>query len=418
MEPVTLLTIIVIIVTVNFVLGQVLSALNRRNQQHGLPKELEGVYDAEKYETSLAYQQANERFGTITSTFSFVLTLALLLSGFFGWLDIQLQPYFDNPIWRALVYFGVLFVGSDLLNIPFQLYGTFVIEQKFGFNKMDIRTFWLDKLKGYLLTALLGGLLLGALLYLVIDIGRDFWLYFWLIAAVVMVLLNMFYTSIFVPLFNQLRPLEDGELREAIERYSRTVNFPIKNILVIDGSKRSGKSNAFFSGIGRQKKVVLYDTLIENHSTDELVAVIAHEIGHYKKKHILSGMIFSLIQVGFMLFVLSLLIFNEQLSYALGANTLAVHINLIAFGILFSPISTATGLLTNLWSRKNEYEADAYAATTFGGEPLATALRKLSAHNMSNLRPHPWYVFFHYSHPPLLQRLRAIRQLTTFNTQA
>ena len=418
MEPTTLLTIIVVIVAVNFGLEQVLSALNRRQQKHNLPEELQGVYDPEKYKTSLAYQQANDRFGTITSTFSFVLTLALLLSGFFGWLDIQLQSHFENPIWRALCYFGILFVGSDLLNIPFQLYSTFVIEQKFGFNKMDQRTFWLDKLKGYLLTALLGGLLVGVLLYLIIEIGQNFWLYFWLIAAVVMVLLNMFYTSIFVPMFNKLTPLEDGELREAIENYSRTVNFPIKNIFVIDGSKRSSKSNAFFSGIGRQKKVVLYDTLIENHSTDELVAVIAHEVGHYKKKHILSGMLFSVLQVGFTLFVLSLLIFNEQLSYALGANSLAIHINLIAFGILFSPISTATGLLMNLWSRKNEYEADAYATTTFAGEPLSVALRKLSAHNMSNLRPHPWYVFFHYSHPPLLQRLQAIRRLSTLNMQA
>ena len=418
MEPSTLLTIIVAIVTVNFGLEQVLSVLNRRHQKHDLPPELEGVYDAEKYETSLAYQRANDRFGTITGTFGFVLTLALLLSGFFGWLDMQLQPYFENPIWRALCYFGLLFVGSDLLNIPFQLYSTFVIEEKFGFNKMDQRTFWLDKLKGYLLTALLGGLLVGTLLYLVVDIGQDFWLYFWLIAAVVMVVLNMFYTSIFVPLFNKLKPMEDGELRQAIESYSRKVNFPIKNIFVIDGSKRSSKSNAFFSGIGRQKKVVLYDTLIENHSTDELVSIIAHEVGHYKKKHILSGMLFSVLQVGFTLFVLSLLIFNEQLSYALGANTLAIHINLIAFGILFSPISTVTGLLMNLWSRKNEYEADAYAATTFAGGPLVEALRKLSAHNMSNLRPHPWYVFFHYSHPPLLQRLRAIRQLSTLNPQA
>jgi STE24 endopeptidase len=417
MEPSTLLTVILAIVAVNFIVEQLLHVLNRKHKKQSLPPELEGIYDPEQYRKAMAYQQANDRFGTLTSTFSFVLSVSLLATGFFGWLDILLAPYFENQVWLALAYFGILFVGSDLLNIPFQLYHTFVIEEKFGFNKMDLRTFWLDKLKGYALTALLGSLLAGVFLMLVLEIGQNFWLYFWLIAAVVMVLLNIFYTSIFVPLFNKLTPLEEGELRTAIEDYSRRVDFPIKNIFVIDGSKRSGKSNAFFSGIGRQKKVVLYDTLIENHSVKELVAVIAHEVGHYKKKHIISGMLLSVLQVGFTLFLLSLLIFNPQLSYALGADDLAIHINLIAFGILFSPISTATGLLMNMWSRKNEYEADAYAATTYAGEPLSTALRKLSTHNMSNLRPHPWYVFFYYSHPPLLQRLRAIGHYSTLKRQ-
>jgi len=418
MEPSTLLTIILAIVAANFGIEQLLSALNRKHKSKDLPKELKDIYDPDQYRKSLEYQQANDRFGTVTFSFSFVLSVALLASGFFGWLDMQLAPYFENPVWLALAYFGVLFVGSDLLNVPLQLYHTFVIEEKFGFNKMDLRTFWLDKLKGYALSAVLGGLLAGTFVYLVLDIGKDFWVYFWLIAAVTMVLLNMFYTSIFVPLFNKLTPLEEGELRSAIEAYSCRVNFPIKNIFVIDGSKRSGKSNAFFSGIGRQKKVVLYDTLIEKHSVEELVAVIAHEVGHYKKKHIISGMFLSVLQVGFTLFLLSLLIFNPQLSLALGADALAIHINLIAFGILFSPISTATGLLMNIWSRKNEYEADAYAATTYAGEPLSTALQKLSSHNMSNLHPHPWYVFFYYSHPPLLKRLRAIQQHGTLRVQA
>jgi STE24 endopeptidase len=413
MEASSLLTIIIAIVAINFVLEQFLEVLNRNSKQDQLPEELQGVYDAEKYRQSLDYRRANDRFHTITSAFSFALYVSLLATGFFGWLDTQLQPYFENPVWLALAYFGVLFLASDILTIPFQLYSNFVIEEKFGFNKMTLKTFWTDKLKGYLLTILLGGLLAGTFLYLVISIGQNFWLYFWAIAAVVMILLNMFYTSIFVPLFNKLVPLQEGALRTAIERYSQEVDFPIKNIFVIDGSKRSSKSNAFFSGIGKQKKVVLYDTLIENHSTEELVAVIAHEVGHYKKKHILSGLLFSVLQVGFTLFVLSLLIFNEQLSLALGADSLAIHINLIAFGILFSPISTITGLMMNVWSRKNEFEADAYAATTYRGESLVNALKKLSAHNMSNLQPHPWYVFFHYSHPPLLQRLRAIRQHTT-----
>ena len=280
MEPSTLLTVILAIVAVNFIVEQLLHVLNRKHKKQSLPPELEGIYDPEQYRKAMAYQQANDRFGTLTSTFSFVLSVSLLATGFFGWLDILLAPYFENQVWLALAYFGILFVGSDLLNIPFQLYHTFVIEEKFGFNKMDLRTFWLDKLKGYALTALLGSLLAGVFLMLVLEIGQNFWLYFWLIAAVVMVLLNMFYTSIFVPLFNKLTPLEEGELRTAIEDYSRRVDFPIKNIFVNDGSKRSGKSNAFFSGIGRQKKVVLYDTLIENNSVKELVAVIAHEVEH------------------------------------------------------------------------------------------------------------------------------------------
>lgn len=410
MEPAAFLLIIVLIVSLNFGLERWLDYLNRRHQKAEVPAELEDIYDEDKYRQSLAYQQARGRFAGITATFSFVLSLILLLSGLFGWLDTQLRPFFENPIWLSLVYFGILYLASDLLTLPFQLYSTFVIEQKFGFNRMKLSTFWADKLKGYLLTVLLGGGLGYLFLYLITEIGSDFWLYFWGVAALLMVLLNMFYTSIFVPMFNKLRPLEEGELKHAIEGYSRKVDFPIKNVFVIDGSKRSSKSNAFFSGIGRQKKVVLYDTLIGTHTTEELVSVIAHEVGHYKKKHIFSGMLLSVLQLGFTLYLLSLLIFSEPLSLALGAGQAAIHLNLIAFGILFSPVSTLTGLLMNVWSRRNEYEADAYAAGTYQGSALAEALKKLSVHNMSNLYPHPWYVFFHYSHPPLLSRLHAIRK--------
>lgn len=410
MDAQVILIIIVAIVTADFILERSLNYLNRKNKKHTLPEELKGVYDEQQYHKSLAYQRANDRFGFITAIFGFAVTITLLLTGAFGWLDQQLRPYFENPVYLSLAYFGILFIASDLINIPFQLYSTFVIEEKFGFNKMTPKTFILDKLKGYLVAAILGGLILGVFLYLVVEIGQDFWWYFWIIASVLMVLLNMFYTTIFVPLFNKLKPLEDGPLKHAIEAYSQKVSFPLDQIYVIDGSKRSSKSNAFFSGIGSKKKVVLYDTLIENHSTEELVAVIAHEVGHYKKKHIISGLFLSVLQIGFTLFVLSLLIFNKEFSLALGAEQLGIHLNLIAFGILYSPISTLTGLLMNIISRKNEYEADAYATHTYGGGPLQEALKKLSVHNMSNLLPHKWYVFFHYSHPPLLERLRAIRQ--------
>jgi STE24 endopeptidase len=308
----------------------------------------------------------------------------------------------------ALAFFGLLGLASDVLTLPFQWYGIFVIEEKYGFNKTTPKTFIADKLKGYVLAALIGGSLLALLIYLVEIIGQGFWIWFAAIAAIFMMLMNMFYTSLIVPLFNKLTPLPDGELKTAIEEFSRKISFPIANVFVIDGSKRSKKANAFFSGIGKKKKIVLYDTLIANHTTDELVAVLAHEVGHYKKKHIIWGYVLSVIQVAFTLFVLSLMVFNENLSLALGGHQQAIHLNLLAFAILFSPISGVTGLFMNLYSRKNEFEADAYAKETFEGRALGSALKKLSVDNLSNLFPHPVYVFFHYSHPPLLKRLERI----------
>ncbi len=408
MNAQAILYLILAIITVNFLLEQILDYLNRKHRKQSLPEELKGIYDEEEYKRSIQYQNANNRFSQVTAIFSFVLSFILLSTGFFGWLDQFLRPDFQNQIVHALIYFGILFLASDLITIPFQLYGTFVIEEKFGFNKTTPKLFITDKLKGYLLSILVGGAIAAVFLYLVIDIGANFWLYFWGIIAIITLLLNMFYTSLIVPLFNKLTPLQDGPLKEAIEAYSKKIDFPLDNIFVIDGSKRSSKANAFFSGIGRKKKIVLYDTLIENHSQQELVAVLAHEAGHYKKKHIIAGFILSVLQIGFTLFILSLLIFNQELSLALGAAQISIPVNLIAFGILFSPISTVTGLLMNMLSRKNEFEADAYATHTYDGAALQLALKKLSAKNLSNLLPHKWYVFFNYSHPPLLQRIRAI----------
>ena len=276
---------------------------------------------------------------------------------------------------------------------------------------MDIKTFIIDKIKGYALTAILGGGLVAVLLYFVIEIGQNFWLYFWVVISVFILVINMFYTSLIVPLFNKLTPLEDGELRSAIEEYAKKIDFPLTNIYVIDGSKRSTKANAYFSGIGPKKKIVLYDTLIKNHSVEELVGVLAHEVGHFKKKHIISGFILSILQVGVTFFVLSKFIFNENLSLSLGAEGLSYHLNLVAFSMLYAPISVLMGIFMNLFSRKNEYEADAYAAETYHSKHLQTALKKLSADNLSNLTPHPAYVFMHYSHPPLVKRLEALNKL-------
>ena len=408
MTPSSILMLMIGILAAEFVIERVLSYLNSKNRKKKIPTELEGIYDDEKYRKSQEYQAEVERFSQITSTFSFVLVILLLTTGGFGMIDDWLRGVAAyNPI-RTLMFFGAIFVASDILNTPFQLYSTFVIEEKYGFNKTTLGTFFLDKVKGYLLGGILGGLILGVLIFLVMQFGSDFWIYFWIVITIFMLFMNMFYTSLILPLFNKLVPLESGSLKEAIEAYSQKVNFPLKNIFVIDGSKRSAKANAFFSGLGKKKKIVLYDTLIENHSEDELVAVLAHEAGHFKKKHIIYSMIMGVLQTGLTLYILSLMINSSEVSWAMGGQTTALHLNILAFGILYSPISTIMGVLGNIYSRKNEYEADEYAVTTYAKEPLQTALKKLTSDNLSNLQPHPWYVFVHYSHPTLLQRLRAM----------
>jgi len=336
----------------------------------------------------------------------------MLLSGGFGWIDGLLRPYFHNEIFLALAFFALLMLASDILTLPFQWYSTFVIEEKYGFNKTTVKIFITDKLKGYLLAAIIGGTLLSVLIYLIQTIGPNFWIWFSVLAALFVLFVNMFYTSLILPMFNKLTVLPEGELKTAIENFSKKVNFPLDNIFIIDGSKRSKKANAFFSGIGKRKKIVLYDTLIENHTTDELIAVLAHEVGHFKKKHIIWGYVLSILQIVFTLFVLSKMIFAENVSLAMGGSQTAIHLNLLAFGILFSPISGITGLFMNMYSRRNEFEADAYARESFDGNALANALKRLSVDSLSDLYPHPLYVFFHYSHPPLLKRLAALSGLS------
>lgn len=407
-SPFVILIIILSIVVVSYLFDQLLDYVNLKAQRTDIPKEVEAFYEKEKYLKSLAYHKELTHFSFLTSGFSFVLSMLMLYFGGFGMLDGWIRPYFSNEILLALVFFGVLLVASDILTIPFQWYSTFVIEEKYGFNKTTIKTFISDKLKAYALSAVIGGALLSALLYLVQSIGTNFWIWFSILTAAFVLFVNMFYTALILPLFNKLTPLADGELKTAIESFAKKVNFPLDNIFIIDGSKRSKKANAFFSGIGKKKKIVLYDTLMANHTTEELVAVLAHEVGHFKKRHIVWGYVLSVVQIVFTLFVLSLMIFNENVSFALSGSQLAIHLNLLAFGILFSPISSITGLFMHLLSRKNEFEADAYAKEMFSGTALSNALKKLSVDNLSDLYPHPAYVFFHYSHPPLLKRLEAI----------
>jgi len=409
MKPELILAVILGISIISYLFDQILDYINLKSQRKDIPAEVEGFYNKEKYQKSLDYQKDRTRFSFITAGFSFLLSIAMLGLGGFGWLDGLLRPFFNSEILLALVFFGTIMIVSDILTIPFQWYSTFVIEEKYGFNKTTVKTFIADKLKGYLLGALIGGALLSILIYLVNSIGPNFWIWFGLLAAAFTLFVNMFYTSLILPLFNKLTPLAEGELKTTIEGFAKKVNFPLDNVFVMDGSKRSAKANAFFSGIGKKKKIVLYDTLINNHSTEELVAVLAHEVGHFKKKHIIWSYFISIIQIFFVLFILSKMVFNNNLSIALGGSQQAIHLNLIAFGILFSPISGITGLLMSMLSRKNEFEADAYAKETFDGKALANALKKLSVDSLSNFYPHPAYVFFHYSHPPLLQRLAALK---------
>lgn len=403
-----ILIIIYIITIFDFILERSLSLLNSVKRNRTIPQELEGVYDEETYRKSIDYKWTNEKFGILTSSFSFVLIIAMLILQGFSFADNLSRGISEQPIILALTFFGILFLASDVLGIPFELYSTFVIEEKYGFNKTTPLLYITDKLKGYLLGALIGGGLLALFIWFYQKIGNDFWIYIWLIFTVFSIFMSMFYSNLIVPLFNKQIPLADGELRDAITQFAEKAGFKLKNIYVIDGSKRSTKANAYFTGLGPKKRIVLYDTLINQLSTQEIVAVLAHEIGHYKKRHTYTSLVASVIQMGITLFILSLFIGSPYMNEALGVTKPGIHIGLIVFGILYSPISLIVGLLMNVISRKNEYQADRYAASFGLADELIGGLKKLSKNNLSNLNPHPAYVFFHYSHPTLLQRIKAL----------
>lgn len=412
MESSQILFLILGIVVFDYIIDQALNWLNYKSFDKPIPENLEGVFSQGEYAKSQAYQKSRAKFGFSTSLFSVLMSILVLLLGGFGLLDGILRDYFTDPILLGLAYFGVLFILSDLVNIPFSIYSTFVIEDQFGFNKTTPKIFLVDKLKGYFLAVLIGFPLGYALLWVVVELGESFWVYALVIVAFFIIVMNLFYTSLIMPLFNKLTPLEDGELKTAIEEYTKKVNFPLNNVFVIDGSKRSTKANAFFSGLGKRKKVVLYDTLIQDHSKEELVAVLAHEVGHYKKKHITQSLFLSIIQMALTFYIMSLMIFNENISLALGADQLGVHLNFIAFGLLYTPISRLTGLLMNILSRRNEYQADAYAAQTYRADQLISALKTLSKNSLSHLSPNKWYEFVNYSHPSLSKRVAAMEAET------
>ena len=410
MTPNILFYIIIGILILNFFIDKILDSLNAKHYNDPIPEVLNDVYNKDEYEKSQHYKKENNRFSSITTLVSFIATLAFFFFDGFAFIDEWARTYSDNNILIALLFFGVIMFASDILGTPFSYYHTFVIEEKYGFNKTTKKTFILDKIKGWLMLAIVGGLLLSLIIWFYEATGDSFWLYAWGIIAAFTFFMNMFYARLIVPLFNKQTPLEVGSLRSKIETYALKVGFKLDNIFVIDGSKRSTKANAYFSGFGSEKRVTLYDTLINDLEEDEIVAVLAHEVGHYKKKHIIFNLITSIGLTGFTLWLLSLFVGNPILSEALNVSQPSFHIGLIAFGVLYSPISEITGLVMNYFSRKFEYQADDYAKNTFEAKPLISGLKKLSKNSLSNLTPHPSYVVAHYSHPTLLQRYNNLKK--------
>jgi STE24 endopeptidase len=400
--------LIIIIPVIGFFTERYLDHLNATMWSEKLPDKLKGICDQEEYRKTQLYQKDNNRLSFWSSSFNLVVIVIMIIVGGFAMIDGLARAISINMVIISLIFFGIIGFGSDLINIPFSCYDTFVIEKKYGFNTMTIRTFITDHIKSWFIGLLIGVPVLGLITWFYYKTGKNFWLFAWGLITLFSIFINLFYSELIVPLFNKQIPLQDGSLRTHIESFAHKTGFKLRNIYIIDGSKRSTKANAYFSGFGPKKRIVLYDTLQKELTEDEIVAVLAHEIGHYKKKHILLTLLFSFILTGLMLFLFSLVVNSPMLSQAIGSKNTSFHLGLIVFGILYSPLSLLIGLLSNYISRRNEFEADRFAREYFKAEILAEALKKLSVKNLSNMMPHPVYVFFHYSHPPLLSRLEKL----------
>ena len=406
MQSSSLFYLFIFILIFNFIVDKVLHTLNEGYFDKKIPEKLNDIYDQDTYKKSQVYKKMSAKLSNVSSLISTILILFFLLIDGFTYLDNFARSISEQPILITLIFFGIIMIGSEIISTPISYYNTFVIEEKFGFNKTTKQIFWVDKIKGLLMNILVGGAILSLISWFYLLTENNFWIYSWILVTAFSLFLNMFYAKLIVPLFNKQTPLENGALKSAIESYGKKVGFTIHNIFIIDGSKRSTKANAYFSGFGSQKRITLYDTLINYLDTDEIVAVLAHEVGHYKKNHIIYNMISSILLSGLTLYLLSFFINSPILSNALGVSTPSFHIGLIAFGILYTPISEITGLCINFMSRKFEYQADNYAKETFHKNALITSLKKLSKNSLSNLTPHPAYVFAHYSHPTLLNRIK------------
>jgi STE24 endopeptidase len=407
-----LLVLITFFIAFDFGVNTFVNFLNHESSKKPLDHDSEKLYQPDEHKRSIKYAAANYVLSLLSSTFSFILLIAALTFNWFALLDNEIRERLSNSsggvneIVISLVFIGSLALLSNLLSLPFGIYGTFKIEAEYGFNKSTPKTFILDLIKGLILTLLLGGAILTAILWIYQMAGDFFWIWGWALITAFSLFMFMFGTKLILPLFNKLNPIEPGELRDEIERYCASQGYSLGKLFVMDGSKRSTKANAFFTGLGKAKTIVLFDTLIEKLSTREVVAVLAHEIGHYKRKHTLWMFLFSNLQTFILFFLLGWLLRYPDLSTALGASQASFHLSALAFFLLFSPLSLALGLINNGLSRRNEYEADNFGSETYDGKALAEALRKIGSDSLANVSPHPLYVAVNYTHPPMLNRLR------------
>lgn len=403
--------IIVVFLCLDFVLERVLESLNSKHMSPVLPDSLKGIYEEKEYSRFQSYKRENGRLDSWSSGVGFVVMIVFLVAGGFGWYNSWVVSLTDSVVWQTIFFVVGLSVVSSVLDIPFDYYATFRIEEKYGFNKTTRRVYWLDTVKELFLSLVLGGVLLALVVWFYTWAGTYFWLYAWGAVTLFSVFMAMFYSQLIVPLFNKQTPLQEGSLRDKIQAFAGKVGFKLDNIYVIDGSKRSTKANAYFTGLGPKKRVVLYDTLIDELTEEEIVAVLAHEVGHYKKRHTLRSMVVSVIQMGVLFWLFSLCVNNVALSEALGGDRAYFQMGLIAFAILYSPVNLILGVGMNVWSRNNEYEADAFAARYYEGDYLVSGLKKISVKSLSNLTPHPLYEYIYYSHPSLLKRIDAVKRI-------
>jgi STE24 endopeptidase len=370
------------------------------------------IFSADDYAKSLEYGTAKYKIERLTSTLNTVVMLSAIILGWFAWLDEAIREQISNNLLVTVAFFGVLILAVMLANLPVSYYSTFVIEEKFGFNKTTKKLFVMDSIKQALLSIALGLPVIYLIAWIYQSLESKFWLVGWLAVSAISLFMFIFGTRIFLPMFNKLKPLPEGELRSEVEAYCQSQGFPLSKLWEMDASKRSTKLNAFFSGMGKVKIIGLYDTLIEKLTTKETVAVLAHEVGHYKRKHVYTMFAFSNVQTLVIFVLLGSLLGNPNLSKALGSDTPSFHLSMIAFFMLFTPVSTLLGLVNNSFSRYNEYQADQYSIDTYPGarEHMYTALKKLSVESLKNLNPHPWYVAVHYTHPPILERLANLKK--------
>ena len=395
---------------VEYLLSTISSVLNMNSITSTIPDGFQEFYDDKKYSKSQEYLKDKTKLGLYSSTFSLILTLIVIHFGLFGFLDEFVRSNSTHYIISGLLFFGILFLINDILNIPFSLYSTFVVEEKYGFNKTSIHTFIADKCKGYGLTIVFGSAIMVPVFYFFNTFQDNGWWIAWALMTAFMIAVQPLFVHVIAPMFNKFTPLEEGDLKTAIEEFANKVGFPIGRIDVMDGSKRSAHSNAYFSGFGKSRRIALFDTLLDKHSTEEIVSVVAHEIGHYKKKHIITGTVLGVIETGIMLFIFNLFMNDSDLFAVFSVNTVSIYCGLVFFSMLYAPINMVTSIFTTAMSRKNEFEADAYALeTTQKPEPLISMLKGLSASNLSHLTPHPLMVFLSYSHPPVVDRIAAVQ---------